>query len=261
MIAGLFDPGGEPATDPARALGPGADERSSGPVRIAWSESARAYAADGVLAVLDGFLLGQSPRLEDVPEEWRRSGASLAERLRGAFTLVVWDEGAQIGIVVCDHFSLRPCLMHGSPPSGQLRFATHMPALRKLLPSDPAPDPGVIAPWIAPHYLQGHRTMMAGVERVGAARMLELGGGGWRRRRYWRPEWRGTIDASWDELVERLRVRAAANGRRAHGRGRARRGHPERRGRLLGRPRDRRAPRPAPRAAGVLGRLPRLAVG
>ena len=205
MIAGLFDPGGEPATDPARALGPGADERGSGALRIAWSGTARAHESDGVLAVLDGFLHGASPRLEDIPAEWRRGGTSLTERLRGAFTLVVWEEATQTGMVVCDHFSLRPCLMHGSPPSGQLRFATHMPALRKLLPSDPAPDPGVIAPWIAPHYLQGHRTMMAGVERVGAARMLELGRGGWRRSRYWRPEWRGTIDASWDELVEELR--------------------------------------------------------
>jgi asparagine synthase (glutamine-hydrolysing) len=158
-----------------------------------------------VFVVLDGFLLGTSPRLEDLPAEWRRSGASLTESLRGAFTLVLWEEATQTGIVVCDQFSLRPCLMHGVPGE-ELRFATHLPALRRLLPSDPAPDPGVMAPWIAPHYLQGHRTMMAGVERIGAARLLELGRGGWRRRRYWRLKWRGTIEASWDELVELLRT-------------------------------------------------------
>jgi asparagine synthase (glutamine-hydrolysing) len=204
VIAGLFDPGGEPTTDPVPALGSGADGLRSGPLRLAWSGSARAHEADGVLAVLDGFLLGSSPRLEDLPAEWRRSGASLTDRLRGAFTLAVWDQSAHTGIVVCDQFSLRPCLMHGDP-GGEVRFATHLPALRRLLRSDPAPDPGVIAPWIAPHYLQGHRTMMAGVERVGAARLLELGREGWRRRRYWRLEWRGTIEASWDELVELLR--------------------------------------------------------
>jgi asparagine synthase (glutamine-hydrolysing) len=75
-----------------------------------------------------------------------------------------------------------------------------------MLPRDPAADPGVIVPWIAPQYLQGHRTMLAGVERVGAARLLELDAKGWRRRRYWRPEWRGTVDAPRDELVEMLRA-------------------------------------------------------
>jgi asparagine synthase (glutamine-hydrolysing) len=108
-------------------------------------------------------------------------------------------------MLACDQFSLRACLMHG-PQNGPLRFSTEMRALRALLPSDPTPDAGVIAPWIAPHYLQGHRTMMAGVERVGAARLLELGSSGWSRRRYWRPEWRGTIEASWEELVELLRA-------------------------------------------------------
>jgi len=203
VIAGAFDPAGEPAADTARALGNGATERRAGPLRLAWAGRARAHEADGVVAVLDGFLAGSSPRLDEVVPEWRRSGGALAPRLRGAFTLVVWDERERRGAVVCDQFSLRPCLMHGSE-GATLRFATHLPALRRLLPSDPAPDAGVLAPWIAPHYLQGHRTMMEGVERVGAARMLELGESGWSRTRYWRPEWRGTIDAAWDELVELL---------------------------------------------------------
>ena len=204
MLAGLLAPGGEPAADVARALGSDADARRAGALWIAWAGAARAHDSDGVLAVLDGFLTGPSPRLEGIAAEWRRAGSSLAERLRGAFTLVVWDEQSQTGMIACDQFSLRACLMHG-PQGGALRFSTEMRALRALLPSDPNPDAGVIAPWIAPHYLQGHRTMMAGVERVGAARLLELESRGWSRRRYWRPEWRGTIEASWEELVERLR--------------------------------------------------------
>ena len=204
MIAGVFDAAGEPAANVAGALDGAATERRAGPLRVAWAGGAQAHEADGVLAVLDGFLVGSSPRLEEVAAAWRADGVSLAGRLRGAFTLVVWDERERRGAVVCDQFSLRACLMHGSE-SGPLRFATHLPALRRLLPRDPAPDAGVIAPWIAPHYLQGHRTMMQGVERVGAARLVELAETGWRRRRYWRPEWRETIEAPWEELVELLR--------------------------------------------------------
>ena len=204
MIAGVFEAAGEPAADVARALGVAADERRAGPLHVAWAGLARAYEVDGVLAVLDGFLVGSSPRLEDVVAEWRGSGTALAERLRGAFTLVVWDERERQGAVVCDQFSLRTCLMHGSE-TGPLRFSTHLPALRHLLPRDPSPELGVIAPWIAPHYLQGHQTMLEGVERVGAARLLELGQHGWSRRRYWQPEWRDTIEAPWEELVDMLR--------------------------------------------------------
>ena len=63
MIAGVFHRGGGRATEVARALGPDASERDVGALRIAWSEPARAHEADGVLAVLHGFLIGSSPRL------------------------------------------------------------------------------------------------------------------------------------------------------------------------------------------------------
>ena len=133
MIAGLFDPGGGPTTDVAGALGPTASERRMGALRVAWAEPARAHEADGVLAVLDGFLVGASPRLEELPGRDVAPDRRVAPRLRGAFTLVVWDETTQTGIVVCDHFSLRACLMHGLPEDAAA-VSTHMPALRRLLP-------------------------------------------------------------------------------------------------------------------------------
>jgi asparagine synthase (glutamine-hydrolysing) len=94
--------------------------------------------------------------------------------------------------------------MHG-PAGGPLRFSTQMPALRRMLPSDPGPEPRVLVPWIAPQYLQTHQTMLAGVERIGGARLLELDREGWRRRRYWKPVWRPPIEAPHEELAEMLR--------------------------------------------------------
>ena len=204
MIAGVFARGGT-GDDPARALEGEASVREAGALRLAWKEPARAHQSEGVLVVLDGFLVGELADLEQVAAAWRRAGRAAAEELRGAFTLVVWDERARAGMVACDHFSLRGCLIHGTE-GGPLRFSTHMPALRRMLPRTPGADAGVMVPWIAPHYLQGHRTMLAGVERVGGARLIELGEGGWRRRRYWRPLWRGTLDGSREELVEMLRA-------------------------------------------------------
>ncbi len=204
MIAGVLERGPGTARDPASALGGDAHARRAGALHVAWRDPARACESDGVLVVLDGFLLGDVTALEQVATGWRRSRAGVAERLRGAFTLLVWDERAQAGMIACDHFSLRVCLIHGAS-GGPLSFSTHLPALRAMLPRDPEPEPGVIVPWIAPHYLQGHGTMLRGVERVGAARLLELDAAGWHRRRYWRPEWRGTSDASEDELVAMLR--------------------------------------------------------
>jgi asparagine synthase (glutamine-hydrolysing) len=204
VIAGVLERGPGTGRDPAAALGGDAQARRAGALHVAWRDPASAREADGLLVVLDGFLLGEVAELDQVAAGWRRSGAAMAESLRGAFTLLAWDEAAQEGMIACDQFSLRVCLIHGSS-DGPLSFSTHLPALRAMLPRDPEPEPGVIVPWIAPHYLQGHGTMLRGVERVGAARLLELDVAGWRRRRYWQPAWRGTIDASEDELVDRLR--------------------------------------------------------
>lgn len=205
MIAGALERGNRPATEPARALGEGATARDAGALRLAWSGAASAHEEDGVVAVLDGFLVGRSPGVAEIARRWRSAGSRLARELRGAFTVVVWDEREGRGMVACDQFSLRICLMAGGP-GGTLRFSTHLPTLRRMLPATPGPEPAVIAPWIAPQWIQGHRTMLAGVERIGGGRLLELDGSGWRRRRYWAPEWGGTIDASWAELVELLRA-------------------------------------------------------
>ncbi len=208
MIAGGLGAGHGRVRDPGRAAGPEATHREAGALRLAWNGGAEAHEADGLLVVLDGFLLGPMADLANVAEAWRRAGNSVTDQLQGAFTIVIWDGRSQRGIVACDHFSLRVCLMHGTE-GGTLRFSTHLPTLRRMLASDPGPEPQVIVPWIAPQYLQGHKTMLAGVERVGGARLLELSAGGWRRRRYWRPTWNGTLDAPRAELAAMLRSELA----------------------------------------------------
>jgi len=97
VIAGVLERGPATARDPASALGGDAHTRRAGALRVAWRDPASAHESDGLLVVLDGFLLGEVAGLDQVAAGWRRSGADTAERLRGAFTLLVWDEAAQAG--------------------------------------------------------------------------------------------------------------------------------------------------------------------
>ena len=214
MIAGVFDAAGEPAADVARRPGRRCD-RAAARARFGSRGPAghRRTRPTACSPCSTAFSSGRRRALEEVVAAWRADGVSLAERLRGAFTLVVWDERR-----TARRGRLRPVLA-ARVPDARVRERPAR-ASRRTCPRSGAccratrrPTRRVIAPWIAPHYLQGHRTMMEGVERVGAARLLELGEDGWRRRRYWRPEWRETIDASWDELVELLRRSCGARSR------------------------------------------------
>jgi asparagine synthetase B (glutamine-hydrolysing) len=128
----------------------------------------------------------------------------LAADLRGSYTLLVWDERSGTGAIVCDHLSLRPCFLFDGGTS-VLRFGTDLPALRRLLGRTPAPEPLVVVPWLAPHFAQGRKTAMAGVERLGGAHLIEFArDASPQRRRYWRPEWRGVLDETPDELAARV---------------------------------------------------------
>ena len=212
-----------------------------------------------MLVVLDGFLLGRFAELEQVAAEWRSSGTEVARRLRGAFTLVVWDEGAQSGAVVCDQFSLRVCLMHGTE-GGPLRFSTHLPALRRMLPSDPGPEPaGARAVDSAPVPPDAHddarrgraggrcAAPRAGRQRLASPPVLEARVARRRSRR------------SREELVEMLRAELRRSLAERLAGGRAGRSDPERRGGLVGRARDRHRAGAAAGPRRVLDCLPGLA--
>jgi asparagine synthase (glutamine-hydrolysing) len=188
-----------PAADTARALDvASAQTHENGPLRVSWDARVASHQDADVLVLVDGFLTGPIADPAVVAREWREHGSSVAERLRGAFTVVVWDAANARGMVAGDHAAARSCLLYEQP--GTLLFGTHLPSLRRLMRSDPGPEPAVIAPWIAPRYLQGRRTMTRGVVRLGGASLLELDSRGWRRRRFWVPRWREPRDVPREEL-------------------------------------------------------------
>ena len=179
VIAGVLARGSGATTDPARALG-GERVRAVAPGALGsrGASPARAHEADGLLVVLDGFLLGpiRRPGAGRRPA-WRSSGTGVARaparRLHGRH-LGRGRAGGARGVRPVLAASLPDARAPGTAaavldaPAGASETAAA--AIRR-------PTPGVIAPWIAPHYLQGHRTMMDGVERVGARAPARAGRG------------------------------------------------------------------------------------
>jgi asparagine synthase (glutamine-hydrolysing) len=125
----------------------------------------------------------------DVPvllaEGYATHGPSLLERLRGAFSLLLWDSRAGTGILARDQLGGRALYLHRS--GGVIAFATELANLVELLPSRPAPDDVAVAHWLLPSAIPEDRTLFAGIEEVPPATCLMLGRNGAQARRYWAP--------------------------------------------------------------------------
>lgn len=206
MIAGVLSPHGVADAAPQDALREPAGTAADALLSVAWSGSIDASDADGLLVLIDGVLwplAGDAQRA--VRDGWRREGSQFPARLRGAFTILVWDRERRIGALASDHVSMRNCYLHEE--AGRLRFATGIPVIRRLVDRPLEPNAPLIVTWIGSfEFLQGHDTMLAGIRRLGSATVLELGAHGWRRRRYWAPQWRGTTPGEPHEHVAALRA-------------------------------------------------------
>jgi asparagine synthetase B (glutamine-hydrolysing) len=206
MIAGVLRVDRTASPDVLRrGISPDVQTAGDDVLQVGWTHPVVGGDDDGLLVLIDGVLwpLGSDPH-ERVRDGWRSEGAQFVTALRGAFTILVWDRERQVGVLASDQVSMRNCYLHEE--NGTLRFSTHLPAMRRMLPRTPPPNPGVVATWLAGQsFLQGHDTMLQGVRRLGNAALLELGPRGWQRRRYWTPQWRGTATGEPSDHVAALR--------------------------------------------------------
>lgn len=180
--------------------------RRLGPLTMAWSPDVVTAEAGEVTVWVDGFLLrGDASALA---QAWEQGAAPALAALRGAFTVVVWDARRGEATMANDHMSLRACLVHGA--GAVTTWASDVVTLRAVLATTPGPDERVLSTWMAPLNEQGHATMLAGVERVGAGRLLTVSQQGRRRRRYWDPQYRPPVTQTLDEAAAALRHRLDA---------------------------------------------------
>lgn len=183
----------------------GTHYRQLGPVAVAWDAGADIAEGDGIAVWVDGFLLGAGADAAAVLGAWPAGAADTLARLRGAFTVVVWDARQAVVTIANDHMSLGACLLHGDGPV--TTWATDGPTLLAALPVSPGPDEGVVSAWMAPLNPQGHATMLDGVERVGAGRFVTVSARGFERQRYWNPQYQPPVPATLDEAAGALRER------------------------------------------------------
>ena len=220
MICGVYHSFGQAADHPARArldavtAEPGAIDH--GPLSVGTSgPSARIAEVDGVTCALDGRVYEVGSLAADLGVQptddaavlslaYRRSGTRMLERLRGSFSLVIWDTARGRGVLGCDLLATRQLFL--SRADGALVFATELHELIALLPRSPAPDAVAFTRWLADGTCPEGQTLYEGVSRLGPGMLIELGAGGSPSRQYWRPRFAESNRGQRAELADGLRA-------------------------------------------------------
>lgn len=138
---------------------------------------------------------------------WRRFGTAVVERLRGDFSLLLWDAEKGRGLVARDHLGGRGLVWHAD--GERLLFASEAHQLVQMLGRTPEPDREAVGHWLAVSGMPGDRTLYSGVRRLRAAHLLPLGERAARPHRYWTPRYRKPLAAGRAELADGLRSRLA----------------------------------------------------
>ncbi len=198
-------------------------QRDKKPIVLRCESSAGSVAETGWgdLAVLDGYLFDRaelesrsgSTDADLVLEAYRRWGEDLFDKLRGAFTLAVWDHDRELLLVGRDGMGLNPCFYRWDG-----RVFLMSPSLDAIL-GQPDVEPHfnrvVIAEYLQ-NTLASHQvdeTFYEGVRRLPSAHALTLRRGRLATRQYWNPVPPGFSWASLEETSEFPAVLERAVGR------------------------------------------------
>lgn len=238
-LAGVFDPGGGLGPDDARVVQmalpvrEGADRIENARLVAARVDGSTAGVAGGDVAdprcLLVGLVFdaeeaggrpgaGGSSRQAGTGWErrlaagFRRGGSSMLDGIFGAFVLLLWDEEGRRGLIAQDQLGGRS--LYYFARGRRLYFASDVAALLRLLPGRPPPDDLTLAHRVANAPPPPERTDYEGVRRLCGGHLLELGDEGWRRTRYWAPEYRSPARTSRPELQDRLWAAASGAVRR-----------------------------------------------
>ena len=193
--------GWDTAVEPAPRLLPADDPGAGGPEVF--------HGEGGNVVVFDGYLFDQgepgrdlrsssAARVTDAYERWEDA---MVDRLRGGFTLAVWDPGRRRLLVARDAMGLAPCYYCWD---GRLFLLS--PSLDALL-DRPEVDGRFnrvvlveyVQDWLSPD--QAHETFYEGIRRLPPAHTLSLRGGALTVARYWDPLPPGFAWASEDDVA------------------------------------------------------------
>jgi asparagine synthase (glutamine-hydrolysing) len=200
-----------------------------GPLTLAWTDpnGPGAPGAERTLCLLDGHVYNLSELVDGdfrdagaaLAHLYARDGSALLSRLRGDFSLLLWDRISQTGLIARDQLGGRPLHVHRS--GGMLAFASELRNLVRLLPTAPGPDAGAVEEWLASGAPASGRTLLEGIQTIEPASWIALGRfGPSGPMRYWEPRYSPPERLSRREATEVVRVGVFdAVRRRGHGGG------------------------------------------
>lgn len=168
-------------------------------------------ALDGAVSTLPdivaaaGLLPGGEPA-DVLAGAFKRLGVSLLERLRGSFSLALWDPESRLGLLVRDPVGASPVFT--ARWGGGLLFASEVADLLAILPRRPDPDRLALLDWLGQLPGQSERTLFAGVAPLRPGHALILEDSGVRSHCYWQPVYRPPDETTMEEAVERFRAAA-----------------------------------------------------
>jgi asparagine synthase (glutamine-hydrolysing) len=132
---------------------------------------------------------------------WRRLGLDLLPRLRGEFSVVLWD-GRRL-LAARDQLGGR-ALFWRRDPAG-LVFATELRPLLELMHSTPDVSRSALTQWLASRELRDGATLFTGVRKLPPAHALLVDESGAREAAWWTPRFREPSRTSAPEAARGIR--------------------------------------------------------
>ena len=194
------------------------EARDAGTITAFSSRLGTAVLVDGYL--VDGAELGDDDRASNaarVAATYERWSATLFDRLRGGFTLALWDKARKRLLAGRDAMGLHPCFYWWN--GRLLLLSASVDTILTQPEVDWAADRVIVA-----EYLQGTRspyqateTFFAGIHRLPPAHLLSLDAGRLAVSRYWDPvppgfDWVDDDSAGFQAALERAVTRCLTAG-------------------------------------------------
>lgn len=144
---------------------------------------------------------------------YRRQGLAVIPRLRGAFSIAIWDAPAKTLHLASDRYGLRP--MYYSSFTGSVAFSSEVKALLRALPSPRPLDEQGIADFLFLGMPIGARTFFSNVHLLPPATIVSVHEARVTQRRYWNLSFRPS-DEPCDNIERAAELFAEAFSRAVH---------------------------------------------
>lgn len=142
---------------------------------------------------------------EVILQMYEEYGDDCVRRLNGMFAFVLYDRAKRRVLAARDHFGVKPLYLHAT--ANRLLFASEIKALLAHPEVRAEADPTGVCDYLTFQYVQGERTMFAGISTLLPGEFLaaDIASATVRRQRYWTPSFRVDTEHSETYFVERLR--------------------------------------------------------